>query len=352
MLVLGLTGAMLFAAWRHTRPDAFLVERTEREVAAPPAALTRYAHNSNRPAQDSRCLAATASRVSAPPTIHRWKDADGVVHYSDKPPNSAGYREHTMHVSSDAAPIELDIISHGAVLPAHVTSRAIAHAVGVGKVMSDVLGLEPADGLAMQVIFAGTDAEFRAAAGPRAPSSTGVYISSKRKMVVRANREDGETLRTLRHEIVHAMMHEWVGSALPPALEEGLASYFAEFEAAGLGGTVDLQRRMPHLHKVSRTQVATGRSLRDLLMLSYSQFHGSHRSANYDMSTALIAALMASPESRAVLANVLRAQRRDSCRTVDAAAMLDQQWNGGLRALESAMWAPQRQGWKEGVQVF
>jgi hypothetical protein len=348
--LLGVVAVLAMLHWRNTTLPHPAPVATQPVVH--PAAVLVGATSEHQHRVDSRCLAATASRVSPPLTVHRWIDANGVVHYSDQAPSTPGHRDHSTRIDGDVPPVQIEIVNRGASLPPHVTSKAIAHAVGVGKVMSDVLGLTAADGLVMRVVFAGTEAAWRAEVGPRSPSSTGIYNSARRTMVVRVREDTEATLLTLRHEIVHALVHEWIGSALPPAIEEGLATYFSLFEASGLGGTVNLQLEMPRLQRVARERAASGQGLRELLALGYDHFHGTGRSAHYDVSTALVATLMATPETRSVLGELLRAQRRAGCQPVDARRLLQSGWPGGLSALETAVWRPATSGWRTGVHAY
>jgi hypothetical protein len=327
-------------------------------VSEPPptAAVPTAAHASRSAAprihthhrvDDTRCLAGTAALIAPAQQVHRWVDANGRIHLSDRPPASDGVHDHTVR-TADREPVEVVIEQRDAIVPGDVASRARSHAIGVGNVLGDVLGLQPADGIRLRIVFAGSDAAFRAEAGPRAPSNTGVYRSAQRTMVVRVRSNLDATMRTLRHEIVHALIHEWVGSALPPAIEEGLATYFSHFETRGMGGVVGRDRLWQSVGPAAAARASDPRALRTLLALDYDGFHGARRNHNYDTATALIAGLMASEDTRALLAGLLRTQRRQTCTPINTAALLDQRWPGGVGALATRL----RTAPSHGSQVF
>ena len=107
------------------------------------------------------CLARTGRRLAPAPTVHRWVDAAGVVHYSDRRPESTDSRDHSQRLADDAPPVTVTIEPVDARLPPHAISRAISDAVALGKVFKDVFDLDTGGGLALRVSLAGSDAAFR-----------------------------------------------------------------------------------------------------------------------------------------------------------------------------------------------
>lgn len=280
------------------------------------------------------CLARTGARVPGAKAVHRWVDAKGVVHYSDRPPEGPDHQAHTLVAARDVQPVLVEISSLDAVLPVQVRDHANTDAVAIGRVFKDVLGIDTQGGLALRIVFAGTDAAFRKASGKSARSAAGVYMPGQRKIVVRTQHSSQATLAVLRHEITHALVHEWIGN-LPTPLNEGLAEYFEHFSASGMGGRVDpsaYARRMRRDHEPGNVRPALTR----LLQLPYESFHASRRSTHYTHSLALISTMMSEPSRRAALASALRAQRGTPCDPIDAARVLDRMWPGGLADLATA----------------
>lgn len=285
------------------------------------------------------CLARTGRNLAPVSAVHRWIDARGIVHYSDRAPVGNDHREHRVETARDVQAVDVTLEVVDATLPPHARSRAIADAVAIGRVFDDVLGLDVRGGLALNVVLAGTDDAFRRYA-PNSISQTGVYMPPRRLIVVRAQPKPEQTLAILRHEIVHALVHEWIGY-LPTALNEGLADYFEAFTPQGMGGRVDPSVYVSQMQRTGESQHPRA-ELDELLALPHADFHGYRRGENYRRSLALVSTLMAIPSRRAALAAVLQAQRRQPCSPVDAAHWLEPNWPGGLDDLAAAWNSHQR----------
>lgn len=304
----------------------------------------RAAHGAGHvPFDTQRCLADTARSATRSDTVHRWVDAAGVTHYSDRAPAGHGVTTHTTRAVQRDQPVSVIIETVDASMPPYVTSRAIADAVGIGKVFDDVLGLRTDGGLALRVVLAGSDAAFARLVPRGSVSTTGIYSSRQRRIVVRTQRDDEDTLAILRHEIVHALVHEWIGD-LPTALDEGLASYFEHFEGQAMGGSIDPGRYSHDMAADRPHDGAARRALVQLLDMPNASFHAHDRSGNYTRSLALVSTIMAVPERRATMAALLQAQRANACVPVDAAAVLARHWRGGLDSLSQAWMAHQHGG--------
>ena len=322
-----LVGGLLYLHFTHRKappppaqPQSFAPLTDIRGVTPP----TRHASPVRDRSAHSRfdqaaCLARTGHRPAPAQNVHRWVDAAGVVHYSDRPPASADIRDHTRRVADDTPPVTVTIDPVEARLPPHAISRAVADATAIGKVFKDVFELDTEGGLALRVTLAGSDAAFRRAA-PRSPSASGVYMPGARHIVVRTQSTPEHTLDVLRHEITHALVHEWIGN-LPTALNEGLADYFEHFEARGMGGQVDPERYARQMLQAA-TPAAAEPSLAHLLGLPHRNFHAYDRSENYARSLALVSTLMSDADGRRALGAVLREQRSRPCNAVDALSLL------------------------------
>ena len=327
-----------------------LLERVVAPPSAPSAPLTGIRgvasvpplplHGGDHAVVDpQRCLARSARGAQTGDTVHRWVDAAGVTHYSDRPPTGVGTTSHTQRRVANDQPVTVSIETVDANIPPYTRSRAIADAVGIGKVFDDVLGLRTDGGLALRVVLAGSDAAFARLVPRGSVSSSGVYIGRQRRIVVRTQSDDEATLAILRHEITHALVHEWIGH-LPTALNEGLAGYFEHFEGRGMGGTIDPTRYQRQMAKARPGHDARPALVR-LLNLPNADFHTYDRSGNYARSLALVSTIMGVPEHRPAMSALLKAQRANACDPVDAATLLARQWRGGLDSLAAAWFAHQ-----------
>jgi len=284
-------------------------------------------------ADDTRCLADTSTQVQSPQRIHKWVDAQGVVHFSDQAPNDEALPSELVTLA-DTQPVEVSVDSQAAALPPHATSSAITDAVAIGKVLRNILGVRVDGGLKLRIVFVGTDAAFRKAA-PGSTSTSGAYLPKTRTIVVRTRHSSDETLAVLRHEVTHALIHEWIGRP-PKALNEGMAEYFEHFNPQGMGGVVDPNRYARRMRAAAPKGSALS-SLRSLLGADQEQFHGHGELLNYTRSMALISTLMASPQGRRALSLALAEQRKQTCLPIDFAALLNKAWPAGLPSL-AAHW--------------
>ena len=298
----------------------------EEAMAIPRSAHIRFDHRA--------CLARTSARVPEAKAVHRWVDAKGVVHYSDQPPQGLDHQAYTQVAARDVQPVLVEISSLDAVLPVQVRDHATTDAVAIGRVFKDVLGIDTQGGLALRIVFAGTDTTFRKVAGKDPVSASGIYNPAQRMIVVRTQRSHQTTLAILRHEITHALIHEWIGN-LPTALNEGLAEYFEHFAASGMGGHVDPNEYARRMQR-NRAASSNRNTLIRLLQMPHENFHADQRSAHYTRSLALISTMMGEPSRRSALSAVLRAQRNTPCTPVDAVNVLDRAWPGGLADLALA----------------
>ncbi len=298
---------------------------------------------------DARCLANSARGAAPEARVYRWTDAQGVAHFSDRPPADAAGDAFRVESLRDTPPLELRIEARATTLPPHVTSRALADAHGIAKVLRGVLAVETPGRLRLNVVIVGTDAAFARELGEPRGDRAGVYVGARRLILVRAQREHEGTLTVLRHEIVHALVHEWIGF-LPSALNEGLAEYFEAFAAQGMGGQIDPRRYARRLQRAGLPQRSDA-ALRAILNAPSREFYAHARHRNYDWSLGLVSTLMSSSEGRRALAATLKAQRLDPCRPVDAAAILAREWRGGLLNLHQS-WAAHAAGSALGVHSY
>jgi len=87
----------------------------------------------------------------------------------------------------------------------------------------------------MEVVFFTTQARFRAAMGPQAEGSQGLFLGDRMGAWAAPDQIDA-LLETLRHEGTHQFVAQFIGPTCPVWLNEGLAVYFqnARFRAGGL----------------------------------------------------------------------------------------------------------------------
>ncbi|MEO7326369.1 MAG: DUF4124 domain-containing protein [Dokdonella sp.] len=288
------------------------------------------------------CLAHTAAGSSSRSiAVHRWVDGAGITHYSDLPPGVSA-RDHRVIEVQGLPSIAVQAVGNDMNLPDELQQRAVADALGIQRVMRDVLGVGVPAGLTLHIVFVKSPETYAHLIGePALASSAGAYSTAQQTIYVRMQAQQEAGFAVLRHEITHALVHESIGN-LPTPVNEGMAEFFGRYRVGGLGGQVDVGADREAMIAAAPANDEVD-ALVDLLAREGSTFYGddagtSSRERRYLRAYALVALLMQSAGSRAVLAAVLAEQRADPCRPVASERILEQRYPGGLRALSGA-WA-------------
>jgi len=293
------------------------------------------------PPQAAACLARRSEADATSVAVHRWVDAAGITHYADRPPKGAA-RDHRVIAVSGLPPVKVEASGHDVNLPRGLQQQAVADALGVQRVLRDELGVAVPAGLVLRIIFVDdAQAYARLIGDPALAGSAGAYSTARQTIYIRMQPDDEANFSILRHELTHAIVHEAIGN-LPLPLNEGLAEYFGGYRVAGMGGRVDLARHRRALLAAAPSGDGAD-DLVDLLARDDAAFYaddaGSTREQRYRRAHALVALLMQQGgEGRAVLADLLAAQRADPCVPIVLEDLLDARYGGGLRHL-AADWA-------------
>lgn len=271
---------------------------------------------------DWSTLCRPAPVPTRPAVVHRWRDADGVLHYSsDAPPGDA----------SDSARIEAGVPPGATItvqgldteLPPLALGQLQGDAAAVIALLRSELGIVLDRTIridAVVVADGGTFDRLRGEAAPRLAAIGGFYNPQDRRLVVRRQARDAATRTVLRHEAVHAILHETVGP-LPIWLNEGLAEYFEKLQ--------------PDAHSVATapewTELLRGFDLAErvdlldnALSADHVRFHGADVEAMYASSWALTSHLMRDAPGRRLLRELIAFQRNsEGCRAADLRAEID-----------------------------
>lgn len=302
-----------------------------------PLALARSLLHANY--SEQACLAGTAKAAKPQASaIHRWTDANGIIHFSDQPP-SGNASEHRRIEVQGLPSIVVHASGYDVNIPDDLNQNAVAAAQAIERVLRESLGIEGDPGLVLNVEFiASAKAWAERAGSPAMANAAGTYSARDRTIHIRLQSDKETNFLILRHEITHALVHERIG-LLPTAINEGLAGYFEHIRVAGMGAQIAISE--------SRRSLASARiggdgqdELIDLLTHEGLTFYGEGQEQRYLRAFGLVAMLMQAPTGRAALGAVLTAQRRHPCVPVEAERILDAHFPGGLSAMALA-WA----GW-------
>ncbi len=299
---------------------------------------------------EKACLAGTAKSAHAKSaTIHRWVDANGILHFSDQPP-SGHASEHRQIEIQGAPAVVVRATGYDVNIPDELNQNAIAAAQAIERVLHESLGVVGDPGLELTIEFIRSADAWAARAGiPAMLNAAGTYSTRDRTIRIRLQSESELNLLILRHEITHALVHERIGR-LPTAVNEGMASYFEHIKVAGMGAQIAIAESRRSL--ASATIEGDGQDeLVDLLTREGTSFYSDGQEKRYLRAFGLVAMLMQTPSGRAALSAVLSAQREHPCVPVKAERILDQHFPGGLKAMALA-WAGWLNNPPASVQAF
>ena len=308
------------------------------ETPPPPAPIPPKPPQERHSAEPSAACLASTGDANAPrdATIHRWVDKAGVTHYSDTAPTTdvANHRVIEVH---GVPPVKVEASGYDVNLPADLEHRAVVDTLAVQRVFHEALGIDGPPGMALKIVFVGNPDTYGKLIGePALAASAGAYVPPKHTIYVRMQRDDEFAFSILRHEITHALIHEWVGN-LPVPLNEGLAEYFRRYRVAGMGGSIDFAADRSVL-AASAPSGDGSDALVELLALAGPDFYAADRDRRYERAYALVALLLGSPEGAAALHDVLARQKADPCVPVPAETILEARYPGGLGRL-AADWS-------------
>ena len=341
----------------HARP-VIVAEPASREVSAVAGGIPPPAEVDQRPTsgvsllqtasgqlrrvmhgmpQPGACLAGTgAGTTSGKMALHRWVDADGILHFSDKAPVGANTEHRRIEVGGLPG-VQVSARGHDINLPEHFQQHAVADALAIERVFESELGISRAGGIALQVVYVASAEHYEKLLGdPALASSSGAYSGRERTIYVRAQPYPAANAAILRHEMSHALIHERIGN-LPVAINEGLAGFFERLQPAAMGAQISFAPDRAALMAAQPGEQAED-ALVDLLAREGSQFYAEKRETRYLHAYALVALLMGDGAGRAALARVLAAQQAVPCEPANVAEILDQQYPQGLRGL-ARQWA-------------
>lgn len=311
-------------------PVTVAAVRSAAEVPPPPVSAPPEERRGTEPS--AACLAQTGD-ANAPrdATIHRWVDAAGVTHYSDTAPTSevASHRVIEVH---GLAPVKVEASGYDVNLPADLERRAVVDALAVQRVFHEALGIDGPAGMHLRIVFVGNADTYGKLIGePALAASAGAYVPPQHAIYVRMQADDELAFSILRHEITHALIHEWVGN-LPVPINEGIAEYFRRYRVAGMGGAIDFAA--DHDGLVGAAPSGDGSdALVEFLALAGPEFYAADRVRRYERAYALVALLLSTPDGAAALHDVLARQKADACVPVPAESILEARYPGGLGAL-------------------
>lgn len=272
--------------------------------------------------------AAVEPKPSAP--MYKWRDADGALQFGRQPPE--GVSAQRVAVSSrNSAQFKLAVgAGDGSPIPPQLRDRATADTYRIVAILRQELGVPVAEDFTLNLSFVSSAEDVGRDLGMGA--AAGVYLPLQQRMVIWRQPDLEQTFATVRHESVHALMHEFIG-APPVWLNEGLAEYLENLKVSGSGGTIGVsahhRQLLATLLRVARVEAAL--AMLDANAVAFRS--AGRRELNYALAWSIIHYLMRNESGQAVLGQLLAEVREAGCSPYSSREFFDRTYTGGARDL-------------------
>ena len=266
--------------------------------------------------------------------IYQWRDADGKLHFGDKPPEQAA-TENLSDRYSEVLPFEITIQGVNWQVPVPLSDRLSVAAKKIFAIYRQALDIDYPDGREFRITIYGTEKEFRAYQKKVAPvleNAAGFYSTSSNQITTWAIPNERALIRLIVHECSHAIS---AGNShyIPTWLNEGLAEYFEQLQIQGLSADIPLNGHWLDTLRRHRFPEQPGRLAR-VISVPHQQWYAANGPDNlsYAASWSLVWYLMDSSEGRKLINRLLTTEHLHEGSSRE---LIERHWQGGYTALES-----------------
>lgn len=272
--------------------------------------------------------------------IYQWRDANGKLHFGDRPPE-----ENVTEVvtpsgqTASLEPLKIVIHHQGFTLPNGLHEQTLSAIKHIHDRYREDLGLD-LRGTAKVNLYLFEDQESflqwmeeRGATGNA--DYAGVFLPASNEVAVwRWSPEDDSVAQTILHETSHVLLFQ-LSPASPVWLHEGLAQYFQTLKVQGNGRAVvtalpDAEKRIQNW--VADQQLVTMRQYLSLDDQAWRKMAHELNAIPYTVAWATTAFLMSKPVGRSTLRQLLQdLEKTDRRPTLQRIGHL---YPGGLSRLE------------------
>ena len=252
---------------------------------------------------------AIQEQVQSERYIFTWKDASGMVHYTDRAPSDpeATIIKKTKKVvfKKPFKPV-IETIKYK--LPPETQRKVELATLKIYELYNNLLGIKSTDSLELKVKIFGDRNEFdayRSLVAPRLENATGFYSGATREAALWRHDTPEQLLSVLTHEASHAIMHFKIGYA-PAWIQEGFAEYFDSMRIYGQTIQVPLDKAW-HEKLITATKDDRMPDFESFLQMSDNEFYSSkdNNHLNYAVAWSLIYFWMENERGRDLLHDLL-----------------------------------------------
>lgn len=271
--------------------------------------------------------------------IYQWRDANGKLHFGDRPPSEEQVDVVTPKVTTAAKPLEIHTRHQDFTLPDGLHEQTLSAIEHIYQRYRKDFGLDLRGTAEVNLYLFTKQADFQQwmieRVGSSNPNYAGVFIPNTNEVAVwRWNKDDEQVAQTILHESSHVLLYQ-LSPASPVWLHEGLAQYFQMLKVKDNGHVVvtalpDAEKRIQQW--IENEQLITMRQYLSLDDQAWRKMAHELNAIPYTVAWATTAFLMSKPVGRSTLRQLLQdLEKTDRRPTLQRIGHL---YPGGLSRLE------------------
>lgn len=271
--------------------------------------------------------------------IYQWRDADGKLHFGDRPPEEQQVDVVTPQVSAAATQLEIHTRLQEFTLPDGLHEQTLSAIQHIYQRYRKDFGLDLHGTAEVNLYLFTRQADFQRwmieRIGSSNPNYAGVFIPASNEVAVwRWNEDDEQVAQTILHESSHVLLHQ-LSPASPVWLHEGLAQYFQTLKVNDAGRVVvtalpAAEERIQHW--IDNQQLVTMRQYLSLDDRAWRKMAHELNAIPYTVAWGTTAFLMSKPVGRSTLRQMLQdLEKTDRRPTLNRIGHL---YPGGLSRME------------------
>ncbi|OZG73285.1 hypothetical protein BTA51_12475 [Hahella sp. CCB-MM4] len=281
--------------------------------------------------QQFNCVRPETQTISEQPRtqIFSWVDAEGRRHFSDQAPAKAKSEDLSQQYGGELSYFDLKIDSPDGSIATEVRDRLETDIRAIYRYLGRDLGIQHMRKVSLNLKVFIQPERFEAYQQEHAPELSGVagFYTTQGNEAVVLQRTPEYTLRVARHEATHVIVAGLYGRT-PMWFNEGLAEYFADYEAKAMSRTHEIPEwRAQHLR-----QVVDNHQLPELgtfLQVTPEQWRREDQATMYSQAWSVVAFMMGTAEGRNAMVKIMNHLSENPCSTVPSKQWVDDYFEGG-----------------------
>ncbi len=281
--------------------------------------------------QQFSCVRPETQAISEQPRtqIYSWVDTEGRRHFSDQAPAKAKTEDLSQQYGGELAYFDLIISSPDGSIDTEVRDRLDRDIRAIYQYLGRDLGIRHIRKVSLNLKVFTQPGRFEAYQQKHAPELSGVagFYTTQGNEAVVLQRSPEYTLRVARHEATHVIVAGLYGRT-PMWFNEGLAEFFADYEAKALSRIHDIPAwRAQHLRQVIDSHQLPG--LGEFLQVTPGQWRSEEQATMYSLAWSVVAFMMATENGRNAMVKIMNHLSENPCSTVPSRQWIEDYFTGG-----------------------